>query len=184
MGKAETADADDALKVYHDEFDDLGMDNSRDGVETLRHLFVMMTGLGMRESSGNCWEGRDMSASNTEAETAEASLFQTSWNISGFSDVIDDLLDEYWEDPNGFQPTFARGLYPTSSQLDCYGTGDGARYQWLSRFAPAFHAFVTGVGMRLASDHWGPINRGEVDIVPDVDELFMEVQRLMGRPEA
>jgi hypothetical protein len=110
-------------------------------------------------------------------------LFQTSWNISSCSDTIDDLLEAYWKDPNGFQPTFARGLTPSASQLDCYGSGDGARYQWLSRFSPAFHAFVTGVGMRLRSDHWGPILRGEVDIVPDVDELLLEVQKLMEPPD-
>jgi hypothetical protein len=179
MAQADTGEADDALTVYRDEFSDNGMDNSRAGVATLRHLFVMMTGLGMRESSGNCWEGRDVSASNVESDTCEASLFQTSWNISSSSDTIDELLDEYWQDPNGFQPTFARGISPRADQLDCYGTGNGARYQWLSRFSPAFHALVTGVGMRLRSDHWGPINRGEVDIVPDVDELLIEVQKLM-----
>jgi hypothetical protein len=183
MADAETGDEVDALTVYHDEFDDLNMDNSRDGVDTLRHLFVMMTGLGMRESSGNHWEGRDMSASNTEADTAEASLLQTSWNISSCSDTISDLLDSYWRDPNGFRPTFSRGLYPSASQLDCYGTGEGARYQWLSRFVPAFHVLVTGVGMRLRCNHWGPINRHEVDIVPEVDELFVEVQRLMENSE-
>jgi hypothetical protein len=179
MAQADTRDDDDALAVYSDEFDELDMDNSRDGIATLRHLFVMMVGLGMRESSGNVWEGRDMSASNTEAETCEASLFQTSWNISSSSDTIDELLDEYWQDPNGFQPTFARGLYPSASQLDCYGSGTGAKYQWLSRFSPAFHCLVTGVGMRLRSNHWGPIVRHEVDLNPDVDELLIEVQKLM-----
>jgi hypothetical protein len=183
MGQADTRDEDDAIAVYQDEFSDLSMDNSRDGIATLRHLFVMMTGLGMRESSGNHWEGRDQSASNVEADTCEASLFQTSWNISSCSNTIDDLLEAYWKDPNGFRPTFSRGLSPSASQLDCYGTGEGARYQWLSRFSPAFHAFVTGVGMRIRCDHWGPINRHEVDIVPEIDDLFVEVQRLMERPD-
>jgi hypothetical protein len=183
MAQAETGDEYDALAVYRDEFDELDMDNSRAGVATLRHLFVMMIGLGMRESSGNCWEGRDMSADNVEADTCEASLFQTSWNISSSSDTIDELLDEYWHDPNGFQPTFARGLYPSASQLDCYGSGVGAKYQWLSRFSPAFHCLVTGVGMRLRSNHWGPINRHEVTINPDVDELLIEVQKLMEPPD-
>jgi hypothetical protein len=184
MAQAETGDADkDALTWYHDIFAESDMNNSRDGITTLRHLFVMLTGLGMRESSGNHWEGRDMSADNVEADTAEASLFQTSWNISGCSDTIDDLLDMYWDDPNGFRPTFSRGLYPSASQLDCYGSGNGAKYQWLSRFSPAFHTLVTGVGMRLLRQHWGPINRYEVDIVPDVDELLHEVQRLMEPPD-
>ena len=42
---------------------------------TLRQLFALLYGLGMRESSGNCFEGRDRSASNVSADTAEAGLF-------------------------------------------------------------------------------------------------------------
>src|SRR5262249_1446747 len=38
--------------------------------------------LGMRESSGNCFEGRDASAGNTSSETAEAGLFQQSHRSS------------------------------------------------------------------------------------------------------
>jgi len=56
------------------------MDNSRGGVDVLRHLFVLLTGLGMRESSGHYGEGRDASATNTSAYTAEAGLFQVSYN--------------------------------------------------------------------------------------------------------
>jgi hypothetical protein len=183
MAQAETDDdEDDALSWYSDEFEEEEMDNSRDGIDTLRHLFVMMIGLGMRESSGDCWEGRDMSAENVESDTAEAGLFQTSWNISGCSETIDRLLNEYWNDPNGFGPTFRRGLYPDSGQLDCYGSGDGARYQWLARYSPAFAALVTGVGMRLLGGeegHWGPIRRREVQIVPEFDELLLSVQQLM-----
>ena len=52
------------------------MDNDAAGVDTVRHLFVLLIGLGMRESSGKYCEGRDKSASNRSAETAEAGLFQ------------------------------------------------------------------------------------------------------------
>src|SRR4051812_32385847 len=76
MAKAVTDDAaKDALKHYEDIFNRSAMDNTKDGVDTLRHLFVLMLGLGMRESSGRYCEGRDRSASNTTAETAEAGLF-------------------------------------------------------------------------------------------------------------
>ena len=43
------------------------MRNDVSGTDTLRHLFVLMIGLGMRESSGRYCEGRDQSASNTSA---------------------------------------------------------------------------------------------------------------------
>ena len=69
-------DSVDALTWYAPEFSQLGMDNSAPGVDVLRHLFVLLTGLGMRESSGRHCEGRDMDAGNTGADTAEAGLFQ------------------------------------------------------------------------------------------------------------
>src|SRR5690348_1742885 len=64
MAKANTGDNDhDALAWYGDIFAAAGMDNENAGADTLRHLFVLMMGLGMRESSGKYCEGRDTSAS-------------------------------------------------------------------------------------------------------------------------
>jgi hypothetical protein len=42
----------DALAHYAATFAALGLDNGRAGPDTLRHLFVLLMGLGMRESSG------------------------------------------------------------------------------------------------------------------------------------
>jgi uncharacterized protein (TIGR02594 family) len=179
MAAAESGDPDtDALTWYADEFAQQGMPNDASGINTLRHLFVLMFGLGMRESSGNCWEGRDMSASNTSSDTAEAGLFQTSWNISSCSGEIDNLLAEYEANPNGFQPTFARGINPTTSNLDNYGSGEGCLYQFLAKRSPAFATLVTAIGLRKLRQHWGPINRYEVDLMPAVDDMLIEVQRL------
>jgi hypothetical protein len=133
----------------------------------------------MRESSGNHWEGRDLSASNVQSETAEAGLFQTSWNINAFApSEIKGLLAEYRADPNGFQPTFGRDVAPDKGNLDLFGSGDGAKYQWLAKFAPAFAVLVTAVGMRRGRAHWGPIGRREVEIKSAVDDMLQEVQRL------
>jgi uncharacterized protein (TIGR02594 family) len=172
-------DQTDALTWYRSEFAAKGMDNSQAGLDTLRHLFVMMIGLGMRESSGLYYCGRDTTASNTSSETCEAGLFQTSWNIRSCSPNIPPLLTEYWDDPNGFLPAFQAGLSPTASGLGSYGTGDGARYQFLAKFSPSFAAFVTGIGMRKLRKHWGPINRKEVEINKDADSLLMAVQALV-----
>ena len=78
MAKAATGDPDyDALVWYDDVFDDFDMRNKYAGVDTLRHLFVLLMGLGMRESSGQHCCGRDMSAENVQSDTCEAGLFQT-----------------------------------------------------------------------------------------------------------
>lgn len=172
----------DALAFYESEFDELGMSNSRPGVATLRHLFVMLLGLGMRESSGRYCEGIDQSASNTSSDTCEAGLFQTSFNIASASPNIPKLLETYWLDPQGFLPVFAEGVNPSASELECFGQGDGARYQWLAKYSPAFATFVTAIGLRRRRSHWGPIGRFEVELVggPEgADDYLQQVEQLV-----
>jgi uncharacterized protein (TIGR02594 family) len=169
----------DALAYYEDAFRDLGMDNSLPGGKTIRHLFALMIGLGMRETSGKYCEGRDMSADNTSSETCEAGLFQTSWNIKTASPNIPGLLEEYWADPNGFLEVFADGIAPTANNLDNYGTGPGASYQFLAKHSPAFATLVTAIGSRTRRAHWGPIGRREVELVEEADEFLRQVEILV-----
>jgi len=183
MARGATNTDTDALAWYEDEFRDLGIDVSVAGIDTLRALFVLLIGLGMRESSGDHWCGRDMSASNTTADTAEASLFQTSWNIRNGHSEIPPLLDYFWQNPNGFLPSFTEDLEPDSQDLSCYGSGDGAKYQWLSRYAPLFHTMVTAAGARVLRQHWGPINRREVTLNTDADLLLLKVQKLVNEED-
>jgi hypothetical protein len=168
----------DVLAWYGDEFDAQGMSNKTE-IDRLRHLFVLMIGLGPRESSGKYCEGRDLSASNVEAETAEAGMFQTSWNIKNANSAIGPLLQEFWDNPNGFLAQFKEGISPTANNLNSYGKGDGARYQFLSRFCPLFHVMVTAVGLRTLRQHWGPVNRKEVTIRKEADRLLKDVQDLV-----
>jgi uncharacterized protein (TIGR02594 family) len=181
MARAVDVDDDDtdAMAWYEDEFEDEGMDNSEDGLDTLRHLFVLMIGLGMRESSGRYSEGRDQSASNVSADTAEASLFQTSWNIRSCRDEIPPLLSEYWDNPCGFRAQFQEGVSLKESDLGGFGTGGGAQYQFLSKYAPAFHVFVTAVGLRNARKHWGPINERAVELRSEADAMLQAIQALV-----
>lgn len=180
MAQADRRDAEtDALSEYATEFDALGMSNLTSGPDTLRHLFVLLIGLGMRESSGKYFEGRDMTASNVEPDTAEAGLFQTSWNIATCDESMDALLDRYIADPNGFLEAFQKGIAPGADDLGNYGKGEGATYQWLAKYCPAFAVMTTGVGLRLRCGHWGPINRHEVELVREADILLSGVQGLL-----
>lgn len=179
MSRAAGSPDKDALAYYEAEFKKLGMSNKTPGVDTLRHQFVMQTGLGPRESSGRYFEGRDMSASNVESDTCEAGLTQTSWNIRNANSTIGPLLNQFWKNPNGFLSEFKIGLSPSANNLNSYGSGDGIKYQWLSRFCPLFHIMVTGVGMRTLRAHWGPIGRHEVTLKIEMDDLLLEVQKLV-----
>jgi len=178
MAKAATGDSKDVFTVYATEYRNLGMDNSAAAppVDRLRHLFAFILGLGMRESSGRYPEGRDMSATNTSADTAEASFLQTSWNIRSCSSTLPPLLPEYWANPCGFRDQFKEGVTLKSSDLGNFGSGGGAQYQFLSKFAPAFHAIVSAVGLRNLCNHWGPINRKEVELRRDSDTMLRAVQ--------
>src|SRR5262245_57852015 len=71
MAKAAGNENVDALAWYEGIFENAEMEVGIDGSDTLRSLFVLLMGLGMRESSGKYCEGRDMSASNVSADTAE-----------------------------------------------------------------------------------------------------------------
>jgi hypothetical protein len=150
-------------------------------VETLRALFTLLIGLGMRESSGDYSCGRDQSAgsSSQESDTCEAALFQMSWNMESASGEMETLFDRYWSDPNGFLHVFAEGIWPTASNLETVGEGEGAAYQWLAKFCPAFAVFSTAVGLRNRKDHWGPIIRKEVTLRSDVVDLLSDVESIV-----
>jgi hypothetical protein len=167
----------DALAWYDARFRELGMDNSAAGAATLRHLFVLLIGLGMRESSGKFNAGRDMSAENVAADTAEAGLFQMSWNIRGASAELPKLFAAYSAKPEGFLPIFKEGVPPNSDEN--FGSGQGLAFQRLCKSCPAFAVEAAAVGLRVRRKHWGPIVRREAEIRPEADKLLQEVQRVV-----
>ena len=180
--KADTGDGDvDALSWYADVFDDFDMDNSADGLDTLRHLFVLLMGLGVRESSGSYCEGRDMSASNVSSDTAEAGLFQMSWNASSSTDEMQKLMDQYQSCPSpqcGLE-IFEVNVVCSSSDWQSYGSGDGYRYQQMAKQCPVFAVHCAAVGLRNLRQHWGPINRFEAEVRRDADAMLAAVQELV-----
>jgi uncharacterized protein (TIGR02594 family) len=185
MAQADTNDTyNDALTWYANEFDELNMNNNKAGIDTLRHLFVLMISLGMCESSGNHWEGRDESAENTSPDSAEAGLMQSSWDLHSSSPEIVKLFNYYWDDPNGFAAEFSEELEPRkASCLENYGHGDrGTQYQWLAKFCPAFAVMMAAVGLRVnggEEGHYGPVRRKEIELRQDADYLLRQVQRLV-----
>jgi hypothetical protein len=178
MAKANTGDKDhDALAWYGEIFDARGLRNDVSGPDTLRHLFVLLIGLGMRESSGKHCEGRDRSASNTTAETAEAGLFQTSFNARTASPLMPKLFEHYLAHPSGFVDVFKERVSCSAASLENFGSGQGKEFQRLSKECPAFAAEFAAVGLRHMRKHWGPINRKEAEVLSEADAMLMDVQR-------
>jgi hypothetical protein len=181
MAKANTHNADeDVLTWYAGVFADLDMDNSEDGLDTLRHLFALQLGLGMRESSGQYCCGRDQSADNTDAMTCEAGLFQMSWNASSCSDEMQKLMDEYEsKPPQCAMNIFAQDVSCSSADWECYGSGAGYDYQKLAKNCPAFAVETCAIGLRNRRQHWGPINRYEAELRLEADVMLQQVQDLV-----
>lgn len=181
MGKANTHNSDkDVMAWEAGRFNAVGMNNDAAGINTLRHLYVYMYSLCMRESSGRHCEGKDASAANTTATTCEAGLMQTSWNIRSCSSaILQGLFDEYKGGAEGYMSIFSEGVYCSAANWKNWGTGDGAKYQDMSKRQPMFHIEVTGIGMRNLRKHWGPINRRDTVIRKEADSLLLDVQSLV-----
>ena len=162
-------DTKDALAWY-------GLPNG-DRPTMLRQLFALLYGLGMRESSGNCFEGRDTSANNTSSDTAEAGLFQQSWNSHTASPEIPRLFAAYSANPDGYLSIFRVGLngLPTEN----VGSGDGAAFQALCKSCPAFACEAAAVGLRVLRSHWGPIIRREAEIRSEAISLLQRIQDMV-----
>lgn len=167
----------DALAHYSQQFHELGMDNEASSVDTLRHLFVLLLGLGMRESSGRWCEGRDRSADNTTSETAEAGLFQTSWNARSANRLLPQLFNDYRAIPDGFLDVFKEGVQVGPHDLENFGSGDGEEFQHLSKECPAFAAEFAAIGLRNIRTHWGPINTHAAELRPEADRMFLRIQQ-------
>jgi hypothetical protein len=181
MARAAGSDASkDALTHYEEIFKQAQMDNSQGGADALRHLFVLMLGLGMRESSGRYCEGRDRSANNTSAETAEAGLFQTSWNARHASELMPKLFKEFSAKAEpSYIEIFKEGVRPRGDELENYGSGDGRDFQKLSKESPFFALLFAGIGLRNIRKHWGPINRRAAEVKAEADAMFKQVQKMV-----
>jgi hypothetical protein len=178
MAKADTWDDDvDALSWYRSNFNAIGLSNAKAGLDTLRHLYVLLLGLGMRESSGKHCCGRDQSASNTSSDTAEAGLFQTSWNAHNCDDAFDTLAGQYdKESPQGYMSVFAEGVSCSSSDWSCYGSGAGYDFQETCKWSPVYAVETCAITLRNLRQHYGPINRKEAEIRLDSDTMFRSVE--------
>lgn len=174
--KADTGDdVRDALAHYRPEFAALGMSNAAAGSDTLRHLFALLMGLGMRESSGRHCEGRDMSAQNVQAETCETGLFQFSYNSRTASPRLPELIQAY-AGRSDFLTTFRKGVTCDDDSWSVYGTGPGADFQELAKRCPAFAVEYGAVLLRNRRRHFGPINQKKAELRPAAAALFKAVQ--------
>ena len=164
----------DVLDWYAPELAALDIDLTSQA-DRLRGVFLVLLGLGMRESSGKHCEGRDMSAQNVTAETAEAGLFQVSHNSVGSHPALPILIARF-EGHEDLLTTFDEGVHCSASSWQDWGDGPGVAFQALTKQCPEFAVFYAAVLLRHARKHWGPINRKEAEVTADGAALLAAVR--------
>lgn len=185
VSKAKTNDdLKDALSWFNSNFNAVSMPNDVAGVDTLRHAYTLLIGLGMRESSGEHCVGRDASASNVSSESAEAGAFQTSYDSRGASVELPKLFAKYQADTSGcLLETFAEGVTCSAANWKNWGTGaEGLAFQKLEKECPAFATEYAAVMLRVlggSKGHYGPLRTKAAEIRPECDQMLQQVQTLV-----
>lgn len=179
-----TDDVHDALAWYASIFSGLGMSNDVAGVDTLRHEYTLLMGLGLRESSGQYCTGRDTSASNTSSDSAEAGAWQTSWDSHVVNAELPKIFAKYRTSDVGCTlATFSRGVTCSAADWKDWGTGaDGLDFQKRSKECPAFAAEYAAVMLRVDGGrlgHYGPLRTQAAEVRPECDAMLKKVQDLV-----
>lgn len=179
-----TDDARDALSWYASNFAALGMANDVAGVVTMRHVYTLLIGLGMRESSGEHCCGRDTTATNTSSSSAEAGAWQTSYDSHSFSAELDKLFERYrTAPPKCFLEAFKDGVTCSATDWEIWGTGaDGRDFQKISKECPSFSTEYAAMMLRLSggsAGHYGPLRRKDAELRPECDQMLQKVQALV-----
>ena len=188
----------DALNIFDSWFRRLGMPNETSGVDTLRHSYVLLLGLGLVESSGNYCTGRDKSQNFDTADSAESGLFQTSWGARVHSYTLEPMFGSYRPIPRGNRDpkrcmigVFSRHVSCSSWDAKNWGdpNSDGYAWQAVTKQCPAFSTEYAAVVLRTHGGHgssygeFGPINCyagnkkcRKPSIYPACDAMFQKVQ--------
>ena len=174
----------DALAWYDAEFTALNFSNATAGLDTFRHTYTLLIGLGMRESSGEHCTGRDTSATNTTSDSAEAGAWQTSYDSRGSSPELPILFNRYRTSTAGcFLSSYAEGVTCTAANWQNWGTGaDGLLFQRLEKECPGFAAEYAAVMLRVqggSSGHYGPLRTKAAELRPECDAMLQGVQAIV-----
>lgn len=151
---------------------------SRYGLKpTLPNVYTLMYGLGLREASGRWCCGRDMSAGWSESDTAEAGIYQSSYNSSAFSPYLKTFFKTF--NKECFLEDFKKGATCKSGDLKNWGNkAEGLAFQEKSKKCPSFATEYTALLLKETYRHHGPLVRKEVQIQKPCLELFEQLDKL------
>lgn len=149
-------------------------------VERLRAIYTLALGLGMRESTGNTTDGRDMSvpAEKATEANAEAGLFQVSYDSFGRSAEFSALFNRYRVNAGQCRlDVFMEGVKNKKRPL--VGSGKGAKFQKFTKECPAFAVEYVMIMLRINRRHFGPINAKKAEYNQQAAKMFEQIESVV-----
>jgi hypothetical protein len=178
--RAELGDeGNDALSFYN-QVSDIPVDTP---LHRLEAVYTLAIGMGMVESSGEPGAGapHDSANPNPDAETAEAGLFQTSFNSyesTKKAPALLQLTSQYGaSDAPCHLSIFFEG---TSGQISPpVGAGKGAAFQQMTKTCPAFATEYVMVMLRLDRGHYGTLKKHHAEYEKKCLAMFRGIESVV-----
>jgi hypothetical protein len=143
--------------------------------DPLRDVYTLAIAEGMMESAGNPTEGRDTTVTSPTPESAEAGLFQSSFDSFNKDPSLKKLSDAYKAHPEACHlDVFMQRVRDKRSPV--FGTGPAADFQKLTKECPAFATEYALVLLRVLRKHFGPITRLQAEFLPECGEMLAEIE--------
>lgn len=142
----------------------------------LKATYLMVIGLGLRESTGNFTCGRDYTAKGPQsASTGETGAWQFSFDSINATKEFKEIYAYYQAHPSEcLKKEYSEGVKLKDNGY--IGEGPGLAFQKFMRSCPAAQAEYTASGIRVLRKHWGPINRKEVELPEECTEMLTEIE--------
>lgn len=156
--------------------------------ERLNMTFSLMIGSGARESTWRWCVGKDANASNTEASSCEAGLYQTSYNARynyaktnadlTLNAARENLYKQFKANKEGcFAAEYKGNVTCSAANLKNWGTGEGVKFQELSKQCPGFATEYHLMTARERRTHYGPINLKKSEVKPVCTDMFEQIRK-------
>ncbi len=169
LGKAKY----DALAFYRPYYS-FPVSTDRDRLES---VYALTLGLGMVESSGVTTTGApyDSANPNPDAITAEAGLYQTSYDSISSDPSLTELMTFYKSHPEMcLLTTFMVGVHRKMTVP--IGDGPGANFQQFTKECPAFATEYAAVMLRVNKHHYGTINTHTAEYEKSCAAMFRRIE--------
>lgn len=156
----------DGASVYWNEAERLNLGDATDSESMLRRTYVIMTGLGFRESNGRYCVGRYTAQGFSRSFEAEAGPFQTSWGAHSSDPSLEPMFRAYQRDESAcLLDVFSKDISCAAKDAKNWNSENavdppGVHWQALTKRCPAFAAEYASVVIRKhggAHGEFGPI---------------------------